>query len=397
MASRMRSASSWQNDRFEEPAYPPPQFSIRGTSGPYWLLISNLMKGTSAEDIRMTFEPFGSILTVNMRNPPTSNHPSSAFEIAFESRVDASRAREQFNGALADGRVLSVDFLPGPSTPAGPAGAAGGATAAATQAPSHQPTGTTESSVPYAQFSRSVSQAAQDRKTGPNGEMLPGPAPLPRDARSVPTGPAASQGNSGRRELLGPRGSGSGGHGPAPPTGPRAVSGQKRKVSGGDGRGPSNVAASAPTPAKARSLQSRLMGPAEAARAQKAQTAAKKAAAAARGPYNGTHGGQSLGALGLAARRSGGAIPTGPKGGVLPAVLVPPGVGGKGKKGGAAAPVSLKDRIGSLPLALRLAAADSKANKGPKSDVSQVAAAQKSQARKRKSGGAKGGSSMDLD
>ncbi|KAK0522855.1 hypothetical protein OC834_006122 [Tilletia horrida] len=388
--SRMRSAGSWQHDRYDDQAYPPPQFNIRGSSGPYWLLIANLMKGTSTEDIRMTFEPFGAIQEVRLRQPPTSNHPSSSFEIAFESRVDAQRAREQFNGALADGRVLSVDFLPVASTPAGVAAGTSSGVAPVAPQHTHNPTGTTESSVPYAQFSRSVSQAAQDRKTGPHGEMVPGPAPLPRDTRPFPGATAAAGQQGGRRDLLP-----GGGRGP-PPAAPRAVSGQKRKASGSNG--PSNVAASAPTPAKARSLQSRLMGPAEAARAQKAQAAAKKAAtkAAARGaPANG--GGQSLGALGSAAKRSGGVIPTGPKGGVIPAAMLPAAAAGRGKKAGPGPKVlSLKDRIGSLPLAQRLAAADSKANKGPKSDVVQAAASQKKR-RTKKKGGANGAASMEVD
>ncbi|KAE8221919.1 hypothetical protein CF319_g4802 [Tilletia indica] len=395
MASRMRSANSWQNDRYEEPSFPPPQFSIRGSSGPYWLLISNLMKGTSAEDIRMTFEPFGAILEVKLRPPPTTNHPSSSFEIAFESRLEAQRAREQFNGALADGRVLSVDFLPPANTPAGVAfgtGAVAAAPAPAAPQHTHNPTGTTQSSVPYAQFSRSVSQAAQDRKTGPHGEMVPGPAPLARETRPLPTGPAGhgggggggggggqghgGQGGQGRRDLI------PGGRAAPPPSGPRAVSGQKRKASGGGG--PSNVAASAPTPAKERSLQSRLMGPADQRRVQKAQVAAKKAA-----PAN------TMGALGSAARRSGGAIPTGPKGGVLSAVMAPAAGSGKGAKGGSA-PLSLKDRIGSLPLAQRLAVADSKANKGPKSAVTQATPSQKKRKPKKKAG-ANGDVSMDLN
>ncbi|CAD6930880.1 unnamed protein product [Tilletia controversa] len=382
----MRSAASWQHDRYDEQAFPPPQFSIRGSSGPYWLLISNLMKGTSAEDIRMTFEPFGAILDVKLRSPPTANHPSSSFEIAFESKDGAQRAREQFNGALADGRVLSVDFLPAATTPAG--------TSAVSTAPvptgpqhTHNPTGTTESSVPYAQFSRSVSQAAQDRKTGPHGEMVPGPAPLARDIRPLPTGPAghnnvgASAGGGGqaRRDLI-PTGRG------PPPSAPRAVSGQKRKAGGGGGgSGPSYVAASAPTPAKERSLQSRLLGPADQRRVQKAQVAAKKAA-----PTN------TLGALGHAAKRSGGAIPTGPKGGVLNAVLAPGAGAGRGNKGGVPAPLSLKDRIGSLPLAQRLAAADTKTNRGPKSAVTQASTSQNNRKPKKRAG-ANGVVAMDLN
>ncbi|KAK0553368.1 Structural maintenance of chromosomes protein 3 [Tilletia horrida] len=373
----------------EDVAYPPAQISIRGTSGPYWLLISNLMKGTSADDIRMTFEPFGNVLDVRLRPPPTANHPSSSFEIAFESRADAAKAREQFNGALADGRVLSVDFIQGGSHVVAGAAAgtgAGSGSRAIDSSHSHNPTGTTESSVPYAQFSRSVSQAAQDRKTGPRGEVVPGPAPLPREVRGLPSGNGA---RAGTRDLIPARETRGGGRNgvaaAAVPTA-RAVSGQKRKASG------SSVAASAPTPAKQQSLQSRLMGPAEAARAQKVaqqQKAAqqKQAAAAARKRAVNQNAaaassGPSFGALGTVAKRSGGVIPTAPK-------------------GKAAVALSLKDRIGSLPLAQRLAAADAKPGKGAKSEIVLAAAAAPKKKRQRKgktaASGSSKASSMEVD
>lgn len=43
-----------------------------------------------------------------MRRPPSENHPSVAFEIAFTQRSTANIAIEKLDGALADGRLLQV-------------------------------------------------------------------------------------------------------------------------------------------------------------------------------------------------------------------------------------------------------------------------------------------------
>ncbi|SPO42182.1 uncharacterized protein PSFLO_07665 [Pseudozyma flocculosa] len=160
-------------------SYPPPQLNIKGSSGPTWVVVSNLAIGTSAEDIELTFGSFGRVTDVKTRNPPGANHPSVSYEVAFEHRHEADLAVEKFHGALADGRVLSVSIKK-PDPPRDP----------------------------YSQFSRAAAQAIaqRPRERAPNMIPVPQPAPAPIPA-AVPTGPAAmrSKGTAKVADLLDPR------------------------------------------------------------------------------------------------------------------------------------------------------------------------------------------------
>ncbi|EPQ26653.1 uncharacterized protein PFL1_05633 [Pseudozyma flocculosa PF-1] len=125
-------------------SYPPPQLNIKGSSGPTWVVVSNLAIGTSAEDIELTFGSFGRVTDVKTRNPPGANHPSVSYEVAFEHRHEADLAVEKFHGALADGRVLSVSIKK-PDPPRDP----------------------------YSQFSRAAAQAIAQRPRERAPNMIP--------------------------------------------------------------------------------------------------------------------------------------------------------------------------------------------------------------------------------
>ncbi|PWZ00026.1 hypothetical protein BCV70DRAFT_211653 [Testicularia cyperi] len=176
-------------------SYPPPEFSIRGTSGPTWIVVSNLVMGTSNEDVRLTFGAFGKVEDVKQRPAPSSNHPTVSFEVAFDRKEDAEMAVSKFNGALADGRILQVSI----KKPDVPRDA-------------------------YSQFSRATAQAVAQRPrergpssatgaaTGAATNMIPAPAPLPYTpapaaavAAAIPTAPASMRTRARAAELLEPR------------------------------------------------------------------------------------------------------------------------------------------------------------------------------------------------
>lgn len=72
-------------------------------------MIKNLLRGTSEADIQSTFQQFGSIEAVRSLHPSNSDQSHSlAFEVAFTHSTSAQGAIDKLNGALADGRVLSV-------------------------------------------------------------------------------------------------------------------------------------------------------------------------------------------------------------------------------------------------------------------------------------------------
>ncbi|UZJ53131.1 hypothetical protein CBS101457_002451 [Exobasidium rhododendri] len=97
-------------DTSSSKAWPPNQLSIRGASGPFWVVVANLLHGTTEADIQETFQQFGEIEDVHPRKAPSDNHPSVAFEIAFTLRSSADSAIEKLDGALADGRLLQVSL-----------------------------------------------------------------------------------------------------------------------------------------------------------------------------------------------------------------------------------------------------------------------------------------------
>lgn len=164
-------------------SYPPPELSIRGSSGPTWIVVSNLVVGTSNEDVRLTFSAFGRVDEVKQRPAPSANHPTVAFEVAFDRREDAEMAVEKFNGALADGRILQVSI----KKPEAPRDA-------------------------YSQFNRATAQAAAQRpREKGSANLIPAPAPLPYTptpapavAAAIPTGPASMRSRTRTAGLVEP-------------------------------------------------------------------------------------------------------------------------------------------------------------------------------------------------
>ncbi|PWN32389.1 uncharacterized protein FA14DRAFT_182296 [Meira miltonrushii] len=112
--------------------YPPNQLSIRGSSGPTWILIQNLLRGTSEADIQSTFQQFGKIEAVRS-HPSSGSDQSLSFEVAFTHSTSAQGAIDKLNGALADGRVLNVRFRD--NVPNKPANASGSKTSNPVQPP----------------------------------------------------------------------------------------------------------------------------------------------------------------------------------------------------------------------------------------------------------------------
>lgn len=70
-------------------------------------MIQNLLRGTSEADIQSTFQQFGKIEAVRSLRSSGSDQ-SLSFEVAFTHSTSAQGAIDKLNGALADGRVLSV-------------------------------------------------------------------------------------------------------------------------------------------------------------------------------------------------------------------------------------------------------------------------------------------------
>ena len=105
--------------------YSKENLSIKGSSGPTLVVVANLVKGTSPEDVRLTFEPLGRLAHVRRYSMPNLASDAVAFEVAFEQRGDATAACKKYDGVLADGRVLQVTLAerleraqPAPKQPA---------------------------------------------------------------------------------------------------------------------------------------------------------------------------------------------------------------------------------------------------------------------------------------
>ncbi|KAJ9474556.1 ER lumen protein-retaining receptor [Pseudozyma hubeiensis] len=164
-------------------SYAPPELSIRGSSGPTWIVVSNLVAGTSLEDVRLTFGMFGRVEEVKQRPPPSANHPTVSFEVAFDKRENAESAAEKFNGALADGRILQVSIKK-PETPRDA----------------------------YSQFNRATAQAVAQRPREKAANLIPAPAALPYTptpaaavTAAIPTGPASMRSRANTARLVEPR------------------------------------------------------------------------------------------------------------------------------------------------------------------------------------------------
>ncbi|KAK9718479.1 hypothetical protein K7432_005464 [Basidiobolus ranarum] len=85
----------------------PQQISIRGEAGPATILISNLDRGASAQDIQAIFSQFGEIrkctLLYDQNTRPTGNA-----EIIYNLKASAHKAINKLNNVVADGRTLSI-------------------------------------------------------------------------------------------------------------------------------------------------------------------------------------------------------------------------------------------------------------------------------------------------
>ncbi|KAL7268836.1 hypothetical protein RUND412_008526 [Rhizina undulata] len=84
--------------------------SIKGSAGPFVVQASNFAKGTTAEDIKMAMNKFGKILSCIL----LSAQPTVICELVFEKKDAAERCIQQFNNQVADGRILHIQFKPGP-------------------------------------------------------------------------------------------------------------------------------------------------------------------------------------------------------------------------------------------------------------------------------------------
>ncbi|KAJ1025169.1 hypothetical protein NDA16_002675 [Ustilago loliicola] len=270
-------------------SYPPPELSIRGSSGPTWIVVSNLVVGTSNEDVRLTFSAFGRVDEVKQRPAPSANHPTVAFEVAFDRRQDAEMAVEKFNGALADGRILQVSI----KKPEVPRDA-------------------------YSQFNRATAQAAAQRpREKGSANLIPAPAPLPYTptpapavAAAIPTAPASMRSRVRSAGLVEPGAKKS--NGAATPKGAAGKAGNNASIPTGPKKMvAAQAAAAAPKPKPLTQripepLANRLLTPAQAQKLRaeeakkKAQQEARAKAIAATGKN--TMLGKRLGGLPLAQR-----------------------------------------------------------------------------------------------
>ncbi|GAA94999.1 uncharacterized protein L969DRAFT_97566 [Mixia osmundae IAM 14324] len=73
--------------------------------GPATVLIRHLVDGTTAEDIKTAFSDYGTILSSKILNPGS---PDLDAEVIFKLRVHAETAASALDGAIADGKRLSV-------------------------------------------------------------------------------------------------------------------------------------------------------------------------------------------------------------------------------------------------------------------------------------------------
>ncbi|WFD44304.1 hypothetical protein MPSI1_002971 [Malassezia psittaci] len=104
-APRRRSSGTQRSGPYDRER---PGVSIKGASGPTWIVVANLVKGTSLEDVRLTFDSMGKIAEVRGYRLPNLASNAVAFQVAFEHRGDAIAACRKFDGVMADGRVLQV-------------------------------------------------------------------------------------------------------------------------------------------------------------------------------------------------------------------------------------------------------------------------------------------------
>ncbi|ORX97331.1 hypothetical protein K493DRAFT_336601 [Basidiobolus meristosporus CBS 931.73] len=85
----------------------PQQISIRGEAGPATILISNLDRGASAQDIQAIFSQFGEIRKCTLLYDQNSR-PTGNAEIIYSLKASAQKAINKLNNVIADGRTLSI-------------------------------------------------------------------------------------------------------------------------------------------------------------------------------------------------------------------------------------------------------------------------------------------------
>lgn len=79
-------------------------FTIKGASGPTKVLVANLAKGTSVDDVKAAFSECGEITKAHF--PQAGN-----VEVTFTTRAGANAAVAKFNNAIADGQVLKAAIV----------------------------------------------------------------------------------------------------------------------------------------------------------------------------------------------------------------------------------------------------------------------------------------------
>ncbi|KAJ1959132.1 hypothetical protein GGI12_004495 [Dipsacomyces acuminosporus] len=85
--------------------------SIKGEAGPATIFITNLDTEASAEDVKTCFKQFGIVKNCTLLYD-RSGRASGHAEVVYSSKVAALEAVAKLNGALADGRRLTVQLKP---------------------------------------------------------------------------------------------------------------------------------------------------------------------------------------------------------------------------------------------------------------------------------------------
>ncbi|KAJ1917319.1 hypothetical protein H4219_003279 [Mycoemilia scoparia] len=88
----------------------PAEISIKGESGPVTILVANLDRGASADDVRTCFKKYGEIRKCTLLFDGNGRSTGKA-EIVYSRKPDAEKAVKALNGVIADGATLSVQIL----------------------------------------------------------------------------------------------------------------------------------------------------------------------------------------------------------------------------------------------------------------------------------------------
>lgn len=95
------------------------ELGIKGSSGQTMVVVANLAKGTTLEDVRTTFEQFGRIVNVKEYRMPNLAKNALAYKVLFSNRAAAMSACQKYDGMHSDGHMLKVQVISDePETPA---------------------------------------------------------------------------------------------------------------------------------------------------------------------------------------------------------------------------------------------------------------------------------------